>query len=425
MAILLLTAGAVAAHAGAAAGAESFDFLLLDPSARAVGLGGAYTALAADSNALFYNPAGLGRIKANEVTFMHNQHVQGLTQEYVGLATLRGWGLNVNYLNFGGVRRTRVDAPDGGSGSAGMTDIALGGGYGRALSDSISVGAGAKFARETIDDASAAGFAVDAGVLVAVRSLPGLSLGAALLNVGPGVRFQSRRENPPRLGRAGAAFSFRANRTVNTVAFDATKAGADKVRFGFGAESIYEKILAIRVGFSVRNGAGFGIAGGVGFLWKALGVDYAIVPFGDLGVVNRLSLTFRWGSAAKRSAPRAIKSAPRKEQKAAADETAPVPLPAENENLRRVRDNEKMGTSSYHEGDCSSAKNYFARAIRAATAAAVEDPAVANAYAGMGRCLIEEESFDDAAKFFKALEEGASAETRRLVEEELETLRPR
>jgi hypothetical protein len=409
LAIILLTAAAVAAHAGASAGAESFDFLLFDPSARAAGLGGAYTALAADSNALFYNPAGLGRIKANEVTFMHNQYVEGLTQEHVGLATPRGWGLSLNYLDFGGIPRTRLDAPGGGIGSAGMTDLAIGGGYGQALSESLSVGAGAKFVRETVDNVSAGGFAVDAGVLAAVASLPGLSLGAAVLNIGPAVRFQSRSENLPLLGRAGAAMRFRVNTTINTVTFDATKARTDEVRFGFGAETVIENLLALRLGFSARNDAGLGLTGGVGLVWKSLAVDFAIAPYGDLGFANRLSLTLRWGNKNRPGSLRAERKAP---------------APVDNESLRAIRVSEQLGRNAFDDEDFAGAKNLFAKAIRAASAAGVKDPVVADAYAGMGRCLLEEGKVDDAAKFFRAFEEGGGAETRRLVEEELETLRP-
>ncbi|MDD5304131.1 MAG: PorV/PorQ family protein [Elusimicrobia bacterium] len=425
-AAFLLAAAAVAAHAGAAAGAESFDFLLFDPSARAAGLGGAYTALASDANALFYNPAGLGRIKAHEVTFMHNRYVEGLTQEYAGLATRQGWGLNVNRLDFGGISRTRVESPDGGLGSAGLTDMALSGGYGRALSESLSVGAGAKFIRETLDGVSAGGFAVDAGVLAAVSSLPGLTLGAALLNAGPGVRFQSRRESLPLLGRAGAAFSFRTNKTENTAAFDATKARTDTVRVGIGVETIFEKLLALRLGFSDRGDAGLGLACGVGFLWKALAVDFAFVPFGDLGSVNRLSLTFRWGNEAKRDSPRAERrSSPADPEAPPTQRKEAAPAPSGNEKLRLVLDNEKRGRNALNGCDCAKAKSFFAEAIAAASAGGLKDPVVADAYAGMGRCLLEDGKIDDASKFFKAFVEGPSPETERLVREEREILRLR
>ena len=75
------------------AGAEPFNFLFMDSNARATGLGGAYTALAADANALWYNPAGLARVRRYEATFMHNEHVEGITQEFVGFAAPKAGAL--------------------------------------------------------------------------------------------------------------------------------------------------------------------------------------------------------------------------------------------------------------------------------------------------------------------------------------------
>ena len=100
-ALLVAALAAAPARAGKAAGASSLDFLNLDANARAVALGGAYTALASDANALLYNPAGLGGLKTHEATLMHNEYVQGLTQEYAGVATRQGFGGALNYLRFG------------------------------------------------------------------------------------------------------------------------------------------------------------------------------------------------------------------------------------------------------------------------------------------------------------------------------------
>jgi hypothetical protein len=71
-AALLGAAGAARADNGSA-GAEPFAFLQLDSSARSAALGGAYTALASDANALQYNPGGLGMVRQNEAQFMYNQ----------------------------------------------------------------------------------------------------------------------------------------------------------------------------------------------------------------------------------------------------------------------------------------------------------------------------------------------------------------
>ena len=99
--------------------------------------------------------------------------------------------------------------------------------------------------------------------------------------------------------------------------------------------------------------------------------------------------------------------------------------PPVNEEIRLVRYGEMMGRNEFEECNYAEAKRFFARAIRTAYVSRVKDPAVGEAYAGMGRCLLEEGDVAGAAMFFKAAEAGHSPETRRLVEEELETLRPR
>ena len=101
-----------AALAGSA-GADPFNFLFLDANARPVGLGGAYTSLATDANALLYNPAGLAKVPRHEATFMHNSYMQGINQEYLAYANPAGWGAELNYLGFGTVPRTTTANPDG------------------------------------------------------------------------------------------------------------------------------------------------------------------------------------------------------------------------------------------------------------------------------------------------------------------------
>jgi hypothetical protein len=60
---LRVTLAALAAGLLAAVPAGAEPFPVLYPSARALGMGGAYTAVADDAGAMFYNPAGLTRVK--------------------------------------------------------------------------------------------------------------------------------------------------------------------------------------------------------------------------------------------------------------------------------------------------------------------------------------------------------------------------
>ena len=175
-AIILLALAALLpgeARAAGSAGASPFNFLFLDADARPVAMGGAYTALANDANALHYNPAGLGRIRRSEATFMHNEYFEGITQEYIGFASRHGYGANLNILRAGDIDRTTVSNPNGtGLGSANFSDLAFGLGYGRALTEHLAAGLGvALHAGPAVRDAANA--CIDRADLTALLYLQG------------------------------------------------------------------------------------------------------------------------------------------------------------------------------------------------------------------------------------------------------------
>ena len=212
-AALLLLAAATAAFAQKTAGGESFESLLLDGSARALSLGGAYTGLAEGSDAVRYNPAGLARNRTYEVSAMHDQYFQGAAHEHLALAAPAGWGASIHFLNFGNVTRTTLSQHAGAGGSVGLSDAALTASYGRMVLDSAdlgtaSAGVGLKYLHESIDNIGGNGVAGDAGLLWSHPAAPGLTLGLAALNFGPEVSFQTKREKLPLDLHAGLAFAF-------------------------------------------------------------------------------------------------------------------------------------------------------------------------------------------------------------------------
>ncbi|MDD5305336.1 MAG: PorV/PorQ family protein, partial [Elusimicrobia bacterium] len=267
-AILLAASAAASARAQSAAGADTFDFLRLDANARAVGMGGAYTALAVDSNALLYNPAGLARVRSSEATFMYNQYAQGIGQQYIGAALKNGLGFQFNYATLGDVPRTTISNPGGTGDRLSISDTSLGAGYGRELTADLAAGGGIKYITETLGDASVSGYAVDLGGLYRMPDVKGLVLGASLLNLGPSVKFTSASEKLPTTLRLGSAYALRLPRNDGTVAFDLTKSVLDKVRMGFGAETLIDERFAVRAGFTTRQDAGLGLSVGLGWVGR-------------------------------------------------------------------------------------------------------------------------------------------------------------
>lgn len=409
--IFLLCLLALGAPARAASsGSELFNFLFLDANARAVGLGGAYTALANDSNALLYNPAGLGKIARHEATFMHNQYFAGITQEYIGFAARQGFGFNMNYLNSGNIARTTLANPSGaGLAYTGLQDWALGTGYGRSLGPNLALGAGVKLIHETNAGTSAQGYAFDLGALYALPMVPGLSLGISFQNMGPVVKFHNTKEHLPFNYRAGAAYVFNAFDLDNSVSMDVTKESNENILVAFGAETIISKMMALRLGFNNRNTVGTGITGGIGWFYKNYSLDFAVVTYGPLGLTHRASATVRWGApASKPSRP-----APKIESLAPAEEAGP----------EQVRVLDRAGYAAWLKKDIPAAKDSFRKSVELAAKLGLKDSKVAETYAKLGLCWAAEGDQAEAARAFKqGLENNPSEGTRRLIQEQLRKL---
>ena len=439
--------------AAGSAGEDPLSFLFLDADARPVSLGGAYTALAKDANALLYNPGGLGAVERNEATLMHNEYLAGVTQEYIAYASPRGWGLNLNYLNSGQVPRTTVSNPDGtGLANASFSDLAVGAGYGERVTKGLSLGAAVKFIRESNAGIAGQAYAFDIGAMVAPAALKGLSLGLAVQNIGPAIRFQSVREPLPLAARAGAAYAFALRGQESRLSFDVTKERSDSVVMGFGAETVVARTLPLRLGFSTRNSAGPGVTAGVGWIFRSFEVAYAFVPFGDLGAAHRISASFNWAGperARARSEPPRGGGAPPPEAKAAAPagadadehfaragrligagsydaarkELDEAKALLQDDDERQVLYLERMGVVALLGGDRKKAKQLFLDAIRLAVNNKVWTTAAADAYFGAGLCLEGEKKEAYAVRFFKrALEIGPSRMTQRHLNAELRKL---
>lgn len=292
---LSLAVAAAPAFAGAP-GANTFQFLQLDANARPVAMGGAYTALADDANALRYNPAGLGLVERHEATFMHNQYFQDVSQEYLAYASPLGIGAAVNMLKFGDVPRTTNSNPSGaGLGSTSLSAMAMSAGYGRKLGAGLSVGGAGKVVRQTIGGVAGQGYAVDFGALYEPPPFKQVRIGFAIQNLGPSVKYQGANEHLPTTARLGASHNFSYGVFANTLSFDLLNELRNGANVAVGIESVINGRGALRFGFDNRNDAGPGFTVGIGLLVGRGSLDYAFVPFGELGTAHRLSVSIRWG----------------------------------------------------------------------------------------------------------------------------------
>lgn len=136
--------GALPGAAGAQAGAEG-PFLLLPVGARPVALGGSVVAQHGGSDALFWNPAGIGGVRGGEVAIHHSVTVGGQGNALaLVISTGRGSaiGVAINALDFG--TQTATDESGNPVGVITPTDFAYGVSYGVQFGRTVALGATVK-----------------------------------------------------------------------------------------------------------------------------------------------------------------------------------------------------------------------------------------------------------------------------------------
>jgi len=310
------------------AGTTAVDFLKIGVGARPSAIGGAYTAVSGDAWGMLWNPAGLACLDRSEIALMHIEWFQGIDYEFAGYAqpveSGLAFGAGITYVDLGSIERTTWDHTDGSLGSFRSCDtmVSLAAGY--QLSPAVSAGGGFKFISEKIDSRTAMAGALDVGAIYS--PVEHISFAVAVQNLGTKIKFYSDGADLPLNFSFGTAVRLLNNDMV--VVLDLNKGLDTKLRFGVGAEYRAFNIIALRAGYNSRNDLDTGLTVGTGLRIQDFSLDYAFVPFGDLGNTHKLSGSWRFGKAVskqtsrqkKSSQPTAEAAVPEKQHSPAAEE---------------------------------------------------------------------------------------------------------
>ncbi|MCX6844535.1 MAG: PorV/PorQ family protein [candidate division WOR-3 bacterium] len=264
-------------------------FLKLGAGVRPAALGDAYCAVAGDAMSAYWNPAGLGRLRLNDISFTHNIWIAGMSHEDIRI----GWhmpagsiGIGLTYLNYGSI--SKYDASGFYIGEFTPYDAALTVAYGIVPGGMpVAAGVSIKGIMQRIDDRSAGGIAFDAGLHWQVDDW--LFAGAALSNVGPDVRFVNGASPLPLTFRSGLFCVVPGSVLLLSGELDFVK--GQRISAGGGAEL---NLVWIRPRIGYRAGSGTlasGVSAGVGLFNGSFRVDYAVVPFAVLGYTHRIGMT--------------------------------------------------------------------------------------------------------------------------------------
>jgi tetratricopeptide (TPR) repeat protein len=283
---LLIGAAAARAQSDASQPGQIFE---TGVSARALGMGSAFTAVSGEASSLYYNPAGLGQLTGRRAEAMHSALYGGASFDYAGYAqnlpkSAGGWGVEVLRLGIGGIDGR--DAADDPTGSFGYSELGAGAGLGLAdvLVDGLALGASVKADQRSLLGVSNSLVGADFGAQYGPILDERLTLGLALSNAAAWAQGGA----PDRLSpgaRLGAAYALG---DALLLALDVSDSGDLRA----GAEYRFAGMLALRAGWA-SGGPTFG--GGV-LLNDGLSFDAAVLDTAALGLSERFSLGYRFGA---------------------------------------------------------------------------------------------------------------------------------
>lgn len=304
---LALALGGAAARAQSNAGTSGAQFLKIGAGARAGAMADAFTAVADDAYAAYYNPAGLARLRGPQLAGAHTSYFEDITYDVLTFAYPFGpqdgrnaLSLSVYHLGVGDIERRVGDSTDA-VGTFGAADDAYALSYARTLGSRLSLGLTGKYVSQTLDSYRASAFAADVGALYRTGSRPnrGVTLAATVRNLGQDTGYVDGHEDPMPTGVVvGAAYRHSPSMLFS---FDAGKHRDTKI-YGAGAfeySHAFTPVLsgAFRTGFTSHrrdNGGLSGLSAGVGVTFNRATFDFAWQPFGGLGDTFRYSLLVKF-----------------------------------------------------------------------------------------------------------------------------------
>jgi hypothetical protein len=273
------------AHAG---------FVETETGARAMGMGGAFVAVADDATALHWNPAGLADLGGFQVFGMRTSvyDVEGMSED----AAVAAWGNGRRGFGLGWARTGAEDLYN-------EDTITAGAGFAVPV-DGLRVGLAVKrlsvdapgydyYNDPNFDEGGDAGFAADVGCLY---RRPVWSVGAVFRNIGePELQLIETTEDPDPVYsefRLGGAYVFREVMTLSgewRVPREAPAFYDEKASLNLGTEIWFYDVVALRAGLNRDR-----ITAGLGLKTKNLLIDVALLSEQRIGSLYRLSAIFQW-----------------------------------------------------------------------------------------------------------------------------------
>lgn len=285
------------------AGTSAFSFLKINVGARAVSLGGAFTGLANDESALYYNPAGIASFEEQRIILGYHNYFIDIQSGIVGyirpLNPRYVLGLQLSYLNYGDFTETNHLGETIGEFSGG--DLMFAATIGYKYNPNYSFGITAKFIYEKLQDFSATGIATDLGFKY-TADRDRYSAGIMIQNLGSQLSaLGDEKDDLPLTLRAGGGITPRG--LPMTFSADVILPRDNNIDVAAGVEYFKFQPLYVRLGWnsfgsnyraSDSDDKWAGLSFGAGFDFRSRWqLSYSFSPAAELGESHRVTLTGR------------------------------------------------------------------------------------------------------------------------------------
>lgn len=307
-------------------GTTAYPFLKIGVGAKALSMGGAFVGLANDESAIYYNPAGLVGLHTRSFSASYMNYVADMQSGNVMFVLPSGKAaaeeeleiydgedpgplvsdsksaiaFAITYFSYGTIDETNSSGQIIGDFTG--SDMAFSLGYANKITPRLAIGAVGKFIYQKIDDLSSQGMALDAGLLYRLKDgRTNFGVSASNLGVQLSGLSEEHKDALPIMFRAG--LSHRLREIPITVSGEGVLPADNDIFGAVGVEFHPNIPLALRLGYSSfgsnyktggdkDNTAGFSF--GAGFSFPKIKVDYAFLPYADLGSLHRVNLAYRW-----------------------------------------------------------------------------------------------------------------------------------
>lgn len=298
--IMLVLPAMVLAAGFAKVGTFGGQELKIGVSARATAMGSAFTGVADDATAVFWNPGGLVNVKGNEVSL---NHVSWAADTQLSTAIMAfnprsipgtfAFSVRSFWMDPQLVRTAYIPEGTGETFDAGTTTFGLS--YARFFTDKFSAGVTMNYLHMGLAETAVNTAAMDFGIMYRI-GIKDLKLGMTIQNLGGTFTFDERESKLPVNFKVGVSFNaFKNERQRLTAALEFQHPSDNLERANVGLEYALNSMFFVRGGYHLNYDTdglayGFGAALPTGDTTR-IQADYSAVDMEALGYVHRFTIS--------------------------------------------------------------------------------------------------------------------------------------